>query len=308
MGTKATQLIDLNDLLLFAKVVEHGGFSQAGRALGVQKAKLSRRIAQLEERLGVRLIQRTTRSFSVTEAGRDYYRHCQAMMVEAEAAEESVVLSKSEPRGTIRVTCPVTLLHSQVAGMIADYMVLHPQVRILLEASHRRVDLVAEGIDIALRVRAPPLEDSDLVVRVLAERGWTMVGSPGLIERVGLPVAPGDLSRLPTVDLESRHPVHTWALFTEQGAAIEVCHQPRLATDDMILLKKAAVAGIGFLMLPSMVLTDEVREGLLVPVLPQWRRRTNLIHAVYPSRRGLLPSVRTLIEFLVQRFEADSEG
>lgn len=305
MSTKATQFIDLNDLSLFAKVVEHGGFSQAGRALGLQKAKLSRRIAQLEERLGVRLIQRTTRSFSVTEAGRDYYRHCQAMMVEAEAAEESVVLSRSEPRGTIRMTCPVAMLHSRVGDMIADYMVAHPQVRILLEATQRRVDLVAEGVDLAIRVRPPPLEDSDLVVRVLAERGWTLVASPGLIERVGMPAAPGDLARLPTLDLESHHQTHAWELFNEEHGALEVRHDPRLCSDDMIMLKKAAVAGIGFLMLPSMILADELGDGRLVPVLPQWRRRTGLIHAVYPSRRGLLPSVRTLIDFLVHRFDTD---
>lgn len=307
MGSIPEHHIDLNDLWLFAKVVEHGGFSQAGRALGLQKAKLSRRVAQLEERLGVRLIQRTTRSFSVTEAGQGFYRHCQAMLVEAEAAEAFIAVNRAEPRGTLRVACPVALLHSSIGDMIVDYMVAHPQVRVVLDATNRRVDLVAEGVDIAIRVRPPPLEDSDLVVRVLAERAWTIAGSPALIERVGRPAAPGDLSHLPTVDLGAPNQTHVWELLNQDGSAVEVFHSPQLCTDDMIMLKKAGVEGVGFIMLPSMMVVDEVRRGALIPVLDGWRHRVGLVHAVYPSRRGLLPSVRSLIDFLVARFEAISE-
>ncbi len=148
---------DLNDLFYFAMVVEHGGFSQAGRALAMPKSKLSRRIALLEERLGVRLIQRSTRRFSVTEVGQDYYRHCKAMLVEAEAAEEAIAMSRAEPRGTIRLACPIAILHARIGTMLADFLALHPQVTVQLDATNRRVDVVGEGVDVAIRVRPPPL-------------------------------------------------------------------------------------------------------------------------------------------------------
>src|SRR5690606_11129356 len=163
-------MLDLNDLYYFVQVVEHGGFAPASRALGVPKSKLSRRIAQLEERLEVRLIQRSTRQFSVTEIGQTYLAHCKAMLVEAEAAEEAIALTQAEPRGVVRMSCPVALLETRVADMVAAFMVAHPRVEVHLEETNRRVDVVAEGIDIAIRVRPPPLEDSGLIMRVLADR------------------------------------------------------------------------------------------------------------------------------------------
>ncbi len=171
---------DLNDLYYFAQVVDHQGFAPAGRVLGIPKSKLSRRVAMLEERLGVRLIQRSTRRFSVTELGQTYYAHCKAMLVEAEAAESAIEQTRAEPSGLVRMSCPVALLHARVGDMIADFMAANPKVIVHLEATNRRVDVVAEGIDLAVRVRVPPLEDSDLVMRVLAERAWCFVASPAL--------------------------------------------------------------------------------------------------------------------------------
>lgn len=133
---------DLNDFVWFVKVVDYGGFAAAGRALDLPKSRLSRRIAQLEERLGVRLIQRTTRQFTVTEVGQTFYQHCKAMMVEAEAAEEAVAALQAEPRGIVRLTCPVTLLHVHVGPMLARFMVRYPGINLQLEATNRRVDLV----------------------------------------------------------------------------------------------------------------------------------------------------------------------
>ena len=139
---------DLNDLYYFAQVVDHGGFAPAGRALGMPKSKLSRRVALLEERLGVRLIQRSTRHFSVTEVGQTFHAHCKAMLVEAEAAQEAIELTRSEPRGIVRVACPVALLDTRVGEMIAAFLAQCPGVEIQLDATNRRVDLIAEGIDI----------------------------------------------------------------------------------------------------------------------------------------------------------------
>ncbi|HDR9134610.1 TPA: LysR family transcriptional regulator, partial [Burkholderia vietnamiensis] len=188
---------DLNDLYYFVQVVEHGGFAPAGRALNMPKSKLSRRVALLEARLGMRLIQRSTRRFTVTDVGQTYYAHCRAMLVEADAADEAIALLHEEPRGIVRVSCPVALLDSLAGAMIAAFMVACPHVEIHLEATNRRVDVVGEGIDVAIRVRPPPLEDSDLALRVLAERGQCLVASPALLREHGAPAVPADLTRMP---------------------------------------------------------------------------------------------------------------
>ncbi len=190
---------DLNDLYYFAQVVDHGGFAPAGRALNLPKSKLSRRISLLEERLGVRLLQRSTRHFSVTELGQDYYRHCQAMLVEAQAAQEVIERTRSEPQGMVRMSCPTTLLHYRVADLLSGFMLENPRVQVQLEATNRRVDVIAEGLDLALRVRFPPLENSDLVMRVLVESPQRLVASPDFLKQFELPLLPADLSGLPSL-------------------------------------------------------------------------------------------------------------
>ncbi|MBF6022936.1 LysR family transcriptional regulator [Lysobacter niastensis] len=293
---------DLNDLGYFVQVVEHGGFAPAGRALGMPKSKLSRRIALLEERLGVRLIQRSTRHFSVTDIGQTYYTHCKAMLVEAEAAQEAIDVTRSEPRGVVRMSCPVALLDTRVGAMLADFMVEHPRVEVHLESTNRRVDVVGEGIDIAIRVRPPPLEDSDLVMRVLADRGQCLVASPSLLAQHGAPEVPADLARMPSMDLGVPQNDHVWHLLGPGGAQASVHHTPRLITRGMLMLRTAAVAGVGVVQLPTMVVTEQLARGELVHVVPQWAPRREIIHAVFASRRGQLPSVRTLIEFLATKF------
>lgn len=294
---------DLNDLFYFAQVVEHGGFAAAGRALGIPKSKLSRRIAQLEERLGSRLLLRTTRSFGVTEAGRVYAMHCRAMLTEAAAAEESIALTQSEPRGVIRMTCPVALLSTRVGEMLAEFMALYPRVTLHLEETNRKVDVVGEGIDLAIRVRPPPLEDSELLMRVLSDRGQCLVASPLLLGKSGIPAVPADLSRFPSMDLGQAQDDHRWLLFGPGGMRAEVTHQPRYVTRAMLALRAAAVAGIGIVQLPRMLVSEQFERGELVQVLPDWAPRREIIHAVFASRRGQLPAVRLLIDYLVGQFD-----
>lgn len=299
---------DLNDFHYFVHVVDHGGFAPAGRALGMPKSKLSRRIALLEERLGVQLVLRSTRHFSVTEIGQTFYGHCRAMMVEAEAAEEAIALTRSEPRGIVRMACPVTLLDARVGDMITAFMVEYPRVEIHLEATNRRVDVIGEGIDLAIRVRPPPLQDTDLVMRVLADRSQYLVASPGLLGKTGSPAAPADLSGLPSMDLGIPQSEHVWHLFGPDGAQASIRHRPRLITRGMLTLRSAALAGIGIVQLPRMMVMDQIARGELVHVLPEWMPRREIIHAVFASRRGLLPSVRALIDHLAagfQRLEED---
>jgi DNA-binding transcriptional LysR family regulator len=298
---------DLNDLYYFVQVVDHGGFAPAGRALGMPKSKLSRRLALLEERLGTRLIQRSTRRFAVTEIGQTYYTHCRAMLVEAEAADEAIALTQAEPRGIVRMTCPVALLDARVGEMVAAFMVAHPRIEIHLEETNRRVDVVGEGVDVALRVRPPPIEDSDLVMRVLADRGQCLVACPQLLEKEGVPLSPADLTKLPSMDLGLPQYEHVWTLIGPDGARAAIHHQPRLVTRSIPTLRAGAMAGVGIVQLPTMMVREQLARGELVAVLPGWAPRREIIHAVFASRRGLLPSVRALIDFLVERFAALQE-
>lgn len=293
---------DLNDLYYFVQAVDHGGFAPAGRALGMPKSKLSRRIALLEERLGVRLIQRSTRHFAVTEIGRSYHDHCKAMLVEAEAAQEAIDTSRAEPRGVVRISCPVALLHVHVGAMLADFMVRYPQVSLHLEATNRSVDVVGEAMDVAIRVRPPPLQDSDLALRVLADRGQCLVASPSLIVQRGMPQSPADLNGWPSLGLGTPQQACRWTLSGPEGAQASVHHTPRFVTTDMVALRNAALAGVGVVQLPLLMVRAPLAERSLVRLVPEWAPRREVIHAIFPSRRGLLPSVRLLIDYLAQRF------
>ncbi len=293
---------DLNDLYYFVQVVDHGGFAPAARALGVPKSRLSRRIALLEERLGTRLIQRSSRHFAVTEIGQTYYTHCRAMLVEADAAEEAIAVTHSEPCGVVRMSCPVALLDMSVGGMLAAFMVQHPRVELHVEATNRRVDVVGERIDIALRVRSPPLADSELVLRALADRRQCLVAAPRLIQTQGPVRSPADLRRLPSLDMGVPQAEHLWQLSGPDGARAAVRHQPRLVTRSMPALCAAAVAGVGVVQLPVMMIKPQLASSELVPVLPDWAPPREIVHAVFASRRGLLPAVRALLDFLAGRF------
>lgn len=293
---------DLNDLYYFAQVVDHGGFAPAGRALDIPKSKLSRRIAHLEERLQVRLIQRSTRHFSVTEIGQTYYRHCLAMMVEAEGAAEVIERNRAEPQGIVRLSCPTALLSSWVGPMLTRFMLKYPLVELHIESSNRQVDLIQEGIDIALRVRFPPLQSSDLVMKVLANSTQSVVANPTLLQHLPAPAVPADLYGLPSLHWGSVQREYAWVLEDAKGASATIKHQPKLVTDDLVALRQAALAGIGVVHLPTVVVREDLAAGRLVNVTPHWAPRTGIVHAVFPSRRGLLPSVRALIDYLADEF------
>lgn len=301
------KLPDLNELYYFAQVVEHGGFAPAGRALGLPKSKLSRRVALLEERLGAQLLLRSTRSFAVTEVGKRYYQHCRAMLTEAEAAEESVALVHSEPCGKVRMSCPVALLASRVGRMLGEFMRQYPRVELQVDETNRRVDVIGEGLDLALRVRPPPLQDSDLVLRTLAERRQCLVAAPELLQRMGRPGGPMDLSGWPSLDMGGAQEAHRWVLFGPDAVRAEVRHRPRLVTQSMLALRDAALLGAGVVQLPSMFIREDLRSGALAQVLPGWEPRREIIHAVYASRRGQLPAVRALLDHLAQQFKALQE-
>lgn len=298
---------DLNDLYFFVQVADHGSYAAAGRALGVPRSKLSRRIIALEERLGIRLIQRSTRKLQITEIGQEFYRHCVAMLVEAEAAQEVIDRSRSGPQGLLRVSAPPALVCFEVGPMVARYMEANPHVIVELESTSRRIDLISEGIDVAIRVRFPPIEGSELTMRVLGNSAQRLVGSPKLIANLPKPIKPSDLSALPSLDLGPLNRAHVWKLDGPDQAHVSIPHTPRLVTDDMSQLLYAATEGVGVVQLPSMVTEDGIRNGTIIDLLPGWLPIAGSVQAIFPSRRGLLPSVRTFIDSLVAEYNAKSK-
>lgn len=297
---------DLNDMFYFAEVVDRGGFAAAGRSLGVPKSKLSRRLGDLESRLGVRLLQRTTRKLSLTEAGEIYHRHCVAMREAAEAADEALALVRSEPRGTVRITCPVMLAQTTVGHLVPQFIAAHPQVRVELQVTNRVVDVVEEGVDIALRVRASLDDSGSLIIKRLGLAKVTLVASPQLLQTVDPPSAPGDLAALPTVAMSAPGGRRLWSLVGPQQQTCEVQVRPVYTADDLQLLKIAALQGTGIAALPDSVCREEIRQGTLVPVLPGWAPPPGIVMAVFPSRRGMVPAVRRLLDFLAEHMGGDN--
>ena len=303
---------DLNDLYYFAMVVEHGGFAAAERALGIPKSRLSRRIAQLETDLGVRLLQRSTRRFAVTEVGQSVRRHAQAMLSEAQSAREAVDRLRAEPRGVVRVSCPVALAQHHLSGLLPDFLLMHPLVRLQLLVHNRRVDLINEGVDIALRVRTQLNDDGSLVMRSFGQIRELLVASPAYLDAKGRPKLPQELAEHQTLSMSEDENHQRWELHGPDNVTVHMDIQPRLMGHDFQLLMEIAKRGLGITLLPETVCAEAIQRGELEPVLREWSLPQGVCHAVFPSRRGLLPAVRVFIDFLAERLppllEATSSG
>jgi DNA-binding transcriptional LysR family regulator len=292
---------DLNDLYYFAMVVEHGGFAAAERALGIPKSRLSRRIAQLETDMGVRLLQRSTRRFAVTDVGQSVYRHAQSMLEEARAAREVVDRLSAEPRGLVKVSCPVSIAQNHLAHLLPDFLTAFPQVRVQLHVSNRRVDVINEGFDIALRVRNQLNDDGSLVMRSFGTIRGLLVASPAYLARHGTPSRPEQLGEHVCLSMSEEEGKQRWDLHGPEGDVVRVETQPRVMALDFPVLREMAVRGLGIALLPETVCADFVRAGALDVVLPDWSLPEGICHAVFPTRRGLLPAVRVFIDFLAER-------
>ena len=295
---------DLNNLYFFAKVVDCGSYTAAAEVLGMQTSKLSRRIGDLERELGVRLLNRTTRKLSLTEAGKTLHRHCVALIAEAEAAKDAINQTLSSPRGLVRVSCPTGLLQGGVADVLVRYLATHPEVQVALEATNRPVDLVEEGIDIAIRVRLPPFDESDLVMRSFGPSDMILVGSPTLIAAYGQPQALADVARMPTLATGALGKEHTWHFVDSESRPVELVHTPRLSANDFYTVRRAALQGVGVARLPALLARDDLSSGALIRLLPSLSSRSGVVHAVFPSRRGMVPAVRALLDALSESFAA----
>ena len=256
---------------------------------------------ELEERLGARLLQRTTRRVALTEAGAIYHEYCSRIVQDIADADLAVGRVHSAPRGELRVSASFSFGMGALVPIVPDFMARYPDIRLQLELRNDAVDLVAEGFDLAIRIG--PLEDSSCAVRYLAESRLALYASPDYLARAGMPATLDEVARRPTLTLSrlGRHGRFYWPLARQNGEARELAITPQLVANDPGVIKFAALAGLGVALLPVILIRPEVESGQLLPVLPDWEGPPTEIGAVYPSRRGLSPKVRVFIDFLSER-------
>lgn len=289
---------DLNELAHFSMVVKHGGFTAASRATGIPKSSLSKSVSRLESRLQLKLLERSTRRFRVTDVGREFHEHCLAMRESAEAAEAVAARAVSEPGGSVRMSCPQGLLHELVGDVLPGFLLRYPKVNLDLHVINRRVDLIEEGFDLAMRARQRIDDEGSMIARPLGRTCLVLVASPGFLQRHAVSRLE-DIPRLPTIALQTDSFACEWQFIGEDGTSGSVVHRPRLASGDSAPLLGAALRGVGIALLPSHVCRRHLRAGELLEVLPEWSTPEGIVHLVFTTRRGLRPAVRVLIDYLV---------
>ena len=298
--------MDLNEISVFVKVVQAGSFTQAAAQLGIPNSTASARVSALERRLGVTLLQRTTRKLRLTEAGETYFRRAAQGLGEIVEAESEVSASQREPQGMLRVTAPVDLGASCLAGLVSAFRQKYPAVRVELVFTDRFVDLVAEGIDVA--VRAGRLRDSALIARKVGLAEWIPAASPAYLKKAGTPRHPRELTGHACLQFTPLGTEH-WQL-TDGKQKVTVPLPRDLLANEINFAKALALAGKGVALLPSYVCHGEIRSGRLVRVLPEWRARTDPVHLVYPGQKFVAPKVRAFVDMAYDTlklvFDADS--
>jgi DNA-binding transcriptional LysR family regulator len=297
-------VLDLNDFFLFVQVVDRGGFTAAARTLRIPKSTLSHRIQQLENNLGVRLLNRTSRRFAMTDAGEEFYHHAVVMLRQAELAETATRHRLNEPTGTVRCTAAVATMQFAMRDIVADFLLRHPKVNVIAHATDQNVDIVGENFDVAIRAHSDPLPDSTLVQRTLTPAPWFLFAGSVYLDANGAPQTPQDLQNHPSLFMMRAGFAAVWRLRHSNKMKGEVVMRltPRLLSDDMIGLKQAAIAGVGIVALPGYVCREEVRSGAMRQVLPAWLADDSTITALIPYRQGLLPSVRAFLDHLAAEF------
>jgi len=291
--------IQLEAMVIFAEVVEAEGFTAAARNLGISKSAVSKQVGRLEDHLGVRLLNRTTRRLSVTEAGATYYEACRRVVDEAESAERAVSDLSAAPRGRLKLNAPMSFGFLHLAPAIPAFHARYPQITVDAAMNDRFVDLVEEGFDLAIRIGS--LGDSSLVARRLATCHAVLCAAPQYLARRGRPERPEDLADHDCL-LYANHPnPHEWQLLGPQGPQKVRIDGPLTANNGDVLCR-AAVGGMGITRLPTFIVGDQLRSGALEVVLPRFPQAAEGIHAVFPHSRNLSVKVRVFVDFLADSF------
>jgi LysR family transcriptional regulator for bpeEF and oprC len=288
--------MDLDTLQSFVKVVQAGSFTRAADALVTHKARLSRVVSGLEHELGVRLLERSTRSLSLTEVGREFYERAVGILASVEDARGAMQQSQGEPRGALRLTCGVEFGLIAVNGWVGSYLQRYPQVRADVEFTNRMVDIVHEGFDLAIRVGTLP--DSSLKARSLGTLYYGLFAAPGYLRRHGTPSRPDELSEHAVLAFTGGNHAPNWEL-AQDGIVQRPDLKPRMKVNNVFAVRDAAAAGLGVARMPLVVARPLQAQGLLVPVLADWTSPTVPVHAVFASARYLAPKVRAFIDLAV---------
>ena len=299
-------MLDLNDVAIFVQVVRCGSFAEASRRLGVPPNTLSRRVQQLEAQLGTRLMQRSTRHLTLTSAGQVFLERCSGAVEGLMDAGEELQAVNQEPSGLVRVAAPADFFDFFAMEWLTEFLVAHPKVRVDFVLSDGRADLIADRIDVALR--GGILEDSSLFARKVLDAGNDgLVASPAYVARQGVPDTLQDLAGHDCLVFGHPSGKATWRVTGPDGAQAEVQVSGRFSGNTAQALRKAALAGLGIALLPSTLTQRDLRAGLLVPVLPEYRRQGHGVHMVYPSRRYLPLAVSAFMELVISKMGAMQE-
>jgi len=293
--------MNLNDLRLFIRVVETSSFTAAGESMGLQKSTISRRIAQLEDSLGVRLLQRSTRKLQLTDEGQELFERCRPLIDELEQTQEQVAASHDDPRGRLKLTMPPELGIFIMNGVVASFMHKYPQITLDVELSTRLVDLIDEGIDLAIRVGK--LSDSTLIARRLATIELGLFASPGYLNNAGEPTTPEDLSQHSCLAVHRN--ASNWQ-FSNWQPGTPIAIKGRLHANSIAFLREMVMQDLGIARLPREFCAELVEQNKLVPVLTDYQIEPIDIHALYPSRRHLNPRVRLFIDHMLDELQHNS--
>jgi len=292
--------MDLNDIIVFTKVVETKSFTGAAEQLGLPKSTVSRKLAQLEERLGVRLVQRTTRKLALTDVGEAYYERCARIVADIAAAEQLVTDMQATPRGRLRVTAPIDLSTRYLGGIVSDFLGAHADIFVELEATDRVADLIEEGFDVA--VRFGQLPESTLIARRLCSIGAVLCATPAYLARRGTPASVEELDDHERILFTPSPRAQSWVL-VNGDASYEFGRPARFASNNIGAVHNATIAGSGIALLTEFMVACDIAAGRLVRVLPEWSGRAIDVHAVYPARQNLPPRLALFIEHLQRSFE-----
>lgn len=297
--------MDLNEISIFLKVIQKGSFSQAAKAMGLPNSTVSHKVSMLERRLGVTLIQRTTRKLLVTPAGESYYKRCLQGLEEIKAAEQELATIKGEPQGLLKITAPAELGSGILPVVISKYMEKNPKVSVEVLLTDRMVDLLGESVDLA--IRAGELKDSSLIAKKIGSAYFVPVATAKYLKTKGAPVHPKDLIKHKCLTFTPLG-VDSWKLIGPKGASIMAPLSCTVNSNHLEMLKLMALMDDGIAFLPSSLIYSEVKSGKLIRVLPEWRGTTAPVHFVYPAQRFVTPKLSSFMEQTFNEFKKNFEA
>ena len=296
----------LLSMAVFKQTVEAGSFAAAGRHFRISPEMAGNHVKALEARLGVRLLNRSTRRLHLTEAGSGYYARCKQILADVEEAEAQANALQATPRGVLRVATPVTFGVRQIAPAVSAYMARYPQVTFDVAVSDRYVNLIEEGFDVAIRIG--PLQESNLIARRLATADLVVCAAPAYLSKATEPQTPAELSQHPCLIYTETLAPETWNFEGPGGKVESVRVSGPLASANPEFVHQIALAGHGIVLGPSFTLAADIAEGRLVRLLKDWRSRQLQIHALYPHRSLLSAKVRSFVDFLADRLDSNPQS